>query len=521
MLPFFGKIVLLIAAAFGLGVLAGRRGRKSAELAQPVSSRPGRGVRKSALPASTQQASAASATSDEAGASPAVAPDDTRALDTMPTTVAVADEKPEGASAADHSAVDQTAPGAGQDASRSAGIGVPDRAASSQGAEAIAKSHVNGGNDDDGGEAMAALARLSATPHGPTPVADDPLTEKFRAEPFRRNFRSLDYSKLSLDEKTIEAERKRRRQHSTWHAPDPLRDTSAAAPTSAASGPAREFSGRFASFGGATVSADIIMGGEAGVVPDMTPTLPGDDPGSPTRPAVTGGPAHRPAPARREPIRLGGPHPDLPTPDRTKRAAVPPDPLAEKHRAASFDRDWRSLDYGRLRTEAGPSANPKRHDWSAKAATVQTGNVGDDNDPAAAYPAAFSALGVAAALQGAFDAGLSAHGEGDGQASRPSGARGTPLGAPGAHEGAMGLEPRRLDAPRGDSPDNLTRIKGIGPAIERLLFEHGVYHFNQIAGWSAGEAQWIDQMIGFAGRVEREDWMAQAKGLADDADAKG
>lgn len=81
---------------------------------------------------------------------------------------------------------------------------------------------------------------------------------------------------------------------------------------------------------------------------------------------------------------------------------------------------------------------------------------------------------------------------------------------------ALAAEPRRLDGPRNGTPDNLTRIKGIGPAIERLLFEHGIYHFDQIAGWSAAESRWIDQMVGFAGRVGREGWIEQAREFARD-----
>ena len=120
-------------------------------------------------------------------------------------------------------------------------------------------------------------------------------------------------------------------------------------------------------------------------------------------------------------------------------------------------------------------------------------------------------------------AGLAASGAGVGNASvdapRASGRTAPPLAAPGFHAGDMGLEPKRLDGPLNDAPDNLTRIKGIGPTIERLLFEHGVYHYDQIAAWTDAEAQWIEQMIGFAGRVEREGWIAQAKGFA--AEGKG
>ncbi len=483
MLSFFGKIILLIAAAFGLGTLAGRRGRKKAATQQQAASAPG-------------------PTADSPAPSPA-------SVAAPTSTSGAASAKPASTSSATHGS---SAPATGA---------VPDEPASPW---PISKPVV-GNDSDEGGEALAASARLAATPHDPKPLPDDPLTEKYRAEPFRKNFRSVDYSRLSLDQGAIEAERKRRRQRSSWHAPDPVKDKPVPKPALPAIDPAHRFSGRFASFGGATVSADVIMGGDAGIVPDMTPTLPGDDPASPTKPAVPGVGANPAGPVRPQPARLGGPHPDLPTPDRSKRAAAPPDPLAEKHRAASFDRDWRTLDYGRLREAAASSEKGKPRDWSPKTAAEQAKSAtgGDESgaDRPAAYPAAFSALGVAAATPGAPDIVGSDRG-GGGRLSaagavpgaRPSGEPITPLGAPGAHEGAMGLEPSRLDAPRGGKPDDLTRIKGIGPTIERLLFEHGVYHFDQIAGWSTAEAQWIEQMIGFAGRVEREDWVAQAMGFA-------
>ena len=521
MLPFFGKIVLLIAAAFGLGTLAGRRRRKRTGSREPVPVQAGQDKANSATPPAVAARQAgvarpASPSSPNGGASPSAARNDPPTPSPFPASTTPADVNATGLNADG-----ETEPAT----SGSAAVANSSEAPSSRsGAMSFVSGDDDNDDDRDGGEALAASARLVSISHVPKSLPDDPLTEKYRAEPFRRNFRSVDYSKLSLDEEAIEAERKRRRQHSSWHAPRRAKQKPAVQEASSATGTVRQFSGRFASFGGATVSADVIMGGNAGIVPDMTPTLPGDDPDSPTMPAVPDFPTNQARQARPAPVRLGAPHPDLPTAPRSKRAAAPPDPLVEKHRAAPFDRDWRTLDHGGLDEDAAATRKSKSHDWSprtvAREAKAAAEARASGAERPAAYPAAFSALGVAAAVPGAPDLDASTRvdsGRGTG-VSRPSGAAARALGAPGAHEGVMGLEPKRIDAPRGDRPDDLTRIKGIGPTIERLLFEHGVYHFDQIAGWSAAEAQWIEQMIGFVGRVERENWVAQAKGFATGAE---
>ena len=72
-----------------------------------------------------------------------------------------------------------------------------------------------------------------------------------------------------------------------------------------------------------------------------------------------------------------------------------------------------------------------------------------------------------------------------------------------------------LDAPRNGKKDNLTRIKGIGVKIEELLNGIGVYHFDQIAVWNDKEAHWIDHQVSFPGRALRDDWIGQAKLLAE------
>ena len=63
--------------------------------------------------------------------------------------------------------------------------------------------------------------------------------------------------------------------------------------------------------------------------------------------------------------------------------------------------------------------------------------------------------------------------------------------------------------------DDLTRIKGIGPTIEKKLNRMGIRRFEQIADWDLADVAVIDQRLAFKGRIERESWVRQARKLAD------
>ena len=72
--------------------------------------------------------------------------------------------------------------------------------------------------------------------------------------------------------------------------------------------------------------------------------------------------------------------------------------------------------------------------------------------------------------------------------------------------------PEILSAPRGGKADDLKVIEGIGPALEKLVNSLGIYHYDQIANWSAEEIAWVDSnMKTFRGRITRDKWQAQAK----------
>jgi len=68
--------------------------------------------------------------------------------------------------------------------------------------------------------------------------------------------------------------------------------------------------------------------------------------------------------------------------------------------------------------------------------------------------------------------------------------------------------------PDADAHDNLKKIKGVGPAIEKTLNGLGIYRFNQIAEMSEYDIDRVAQHLkGFRSRIYREDWVGQARTL--------
>lgn len=104
-------------------------------------------------------------------------------------------------------------------------------------------------------------------------------------------------------------------------------------------------------------------------------------------------------------------------------------------------------------------------------------------------------------------------------AATPAAAEHAPIVIPsrrgnGASRPPAGAKPMGLAAPRGGAPDDLSKIKGVGPKSREKLHALGVFHYDQIAAWSPEEAKWIGAALGVPGRVERGAWVAQAKALA-------
>lgn len=71
-----------------------------------------------------------------------------------------------------------------------------------------------------------------------------------------------------------------------------------------------------------------------------------------------------------------------------------------------------------------------------------------------------------------------------------------------------------LSEPRDGLPDDLTRIRGVGPVTQKLLNEAGLYHYDQLAGLDDEDLDWLATTYGVsAERIVREAWRAQAARL--------
>lgn len=93
-------------------------------------------------------------------------------------------------------------------------------------------------------------------------------------------------------------------------------------------------------------------------------------------------------------------------------------------------------------------------------------------------------------------------------------------GAKGAAKQAAPAAPAEIKAifakPAGE-PDDLTRINGVGEVLIEKLNKLGIYKFEQIANFSDEDIAKVDEVLDFKGRIEREDWIGQARTLVAEA----
>ena len=75
-----------------------------------------------------------------------------------------------------------------------------------------------------------------------------------------------------------------------------------------------------------------------------------------------------------------------------------------------------------------------------------------------------------------------------------------------------------LSAPRG-APDDLTKLTGVGPQLEKKLNDAGVYHYWQIGAMKPEDVAKLDADLKLNGRIERDGWVNQARTLIEAAAA--
>jgi len=83
-------------------------------------------------------------------------------------------------------------------------------------------------------------------------------------------------------------------------------------------------------------------------------------------------------------------------------------------------------------------------------------------------------------------------------------------------------KPAAKAAPKGDvlfavpagDKDDLKLISGVGPVLEGKLNALGITQFSQVAKFTKKQIAEVDDRLSFKGRIERDDWKAQAKALA-------
>ncbi|WP_417598323.1 50S ribosomal protein L21 [Pararhodobacter oceanensis] len=101
-------------------------------------------------------------------------------------------------------------------------------------------------------------------------------------------------------------------------------------------------------------------------------------------------------------------------------------------------------------------------------------------------------------------------------AAKPAKAAAKPAkkAAPAVAEAAGERPANLLTEARDGKADDLKKITGVGPKLEGLLHENGVFHFDQIAAWGEAEVAYMDDKLSFPGRITRDNWIEQAATLA-------
>ncbi len=89
-----------------------------------------------------------------------------------------------------------------------------------------------------------------------------------------------------------------------------------------------------------------------------------------------------------------------------------------------------------------------------------------------------------------------------------------PETSPAKAEASAPEKAAETSATRKGAADDLKKISGVGPALEKKLNAAGITRYDQIAALTAEDIARIDAELNFKGRIERDDWVGQAKALS-------
>lgn len=82
---------------------------------------------------------------------------------------------------------------------------------------------------------------------------------------------------------------------------------------------------------------------------------------------------------------------------------------------------------------------------------------------------------------------------------------------PGRTSAVQTATPKGIGKNPRHSPDDLKKIFGVGPVLERFLNDHGVFWFEQVARWSQADIDEFERRLrNFSGRITRENWVRSA-----------
>jgi len=138
----------------------------------------------------------------------------------------------------------------------------------------------------------------------------------------------------------------------------------------------------------------------------------------------------------------------------------------------------------------------------------------DKSGVKAAVGASSVAAAIAAAAAGGKPAAKKAAApKAEKKAAAPK-AKASPKAAEAATADTAAVKPANLlTEARDGKPDDLKKISGVGPKLEGVLHENGVFHFDQVAAWNSEEIAYMDDQLSFKGRIERDEWIKQASEL--------